>query len=116
MVCLDVNGQGFGVRRVQKAERKISIELPTSWEKDKSGIIMQESVFQDFQKLEPKMVAFGEAMKVAECIVKQKEEFDSTTIALCALLPTNMVTATASLAIPEWKVHLDKTQLKPFDI
>lgn len=58
---------------------------------------MQESVFQDFQNLEPKMVVFGEAMKV----VKQKEELDSTTIALRALLPTNTVTATASLAIPE---------------
>ena len=108
MGCLDVNGQGFGVRRVQKAERNITIELPTSWEKNKSGILMQESVFQDFQNLEPEMVVFGEAMKVVECIVKQKGEFGSTTIALCALLPTNMVTATASLAIPEWKVHLDK--------
>lgn len=108
MVCLDVNGQRFGVRRVQNAERKVIVELPTSWEEDKSGIIMQESAFQDFQNLEPKMVVFGEAMKVVECIVQQKEEFGSTTIALCALLPTSMVAAIASLAIPEWKVHLDK--------
>lgn len=69
---------------------------------------MQESAFQDFQNLEPKMVVFGEAMKVVECIVKQKEALDSTTIALRALLPTNMVMATALLAIPEWKVYLDK--------
>lgn len=108
MVCLDVNGQRFGVRRVQKAERKITVELPTSWEEDKSGIIMQESVFQDFQNLEPKMVVFGEAIKVVKCIVKQKEELDSTTIALTALLPTNMVMATASLASSECKVHPDK--------